>query len=100
VDVTKVVDLVTRIPEKLSLYFSEFSTNLYRFYKFTGKTRKHIHKFAKRALGLAQNPLEDLSFSQKGPWPEQREQRRRRRPKSGEARRRRQGPVGERQEGT
>ena len=29
-----VVDLVTRIPEKLRLYFSDFSTNLFRFYKF------------------------------------------------------------------
>jgi len=34
VHVTKVVDLVTRIPEQLILHFSDFSTNLYRFYKF------------------------------------------------------------------
>jgi len=56
--VTKVVDIVTRIPEQLSLRFSDFSMNLYLFYKFTGKTRKHIHRFAKGPLELAQNPLE------------------------------------------
>ena len=64
-DVTKVVDLVTRIPENLSLYFSDFSTNLYRFYKFSGKTRKHIHRFAKGPLGC-------FGGLQNGPWPEYR----------------------------
>ena len=33
--VTKVVEFILRIPEQLSLHFSEFSTNLYGFYKFT-----------------------------------------------------------------
>jgi len=37
----KVVDLVSRNPEKLSLNFLDCSTNLYQFYKFAGKTRKH-----------------------------------------------------------
>ena len=32
--VKKVVDLVVRIPEHLDLYFSDFSMNLYQFYKF------------------------------------------------------------------
>ena len=32
--VTKVVVLVLRIPEQLSLYFSDFSTILYGIYKF------------------------------------------------------------------
>ena len=31
----KVVDIVTRNSYQLSLYFSNFSTNLYRIYKFT-----------------------------------------------------------------
>jgi hypothetical protein len=56
VDVTKIVDLVTRIPKKLSLNFSNFSTTLYRFYKFAGKTRKHMHRFAKRAHGTCTKP--------------------------------------------
>ena len=30
----KVVDLVTRNSDQLSLHFSNFYTNLYRFYKF------------------------------------------------------------------
>ena len=30
----KVVDLVTRNSDQLSLHFSDFSMNLYRFYKF------------------------------------------------------------------
>jgi len=34
VDVIKVVDLGAKISEQLSLYFSDFYTNLYRFYKF------------------------------------------------------------------
>ena len=32
--VTKFVDLVTRIPDPLSLYFYDFSTILYGIYKF------------------------------------------------------------------
>ena len=30
----KVVDLVTKNSDQLSLYFSDFSMNLYQFYKF------------------------------------------------------------------
>ena len=35
VDVTKLVELVSRIPKHFSLHFSEFSTNFYAFSKFT-----------------------------------------------------------------
>ena len=31
----KLVDLVARIPKQLSLYFSDFSTILFRIYKFS-----------------------------------------------------------------
>ena len=42
-DVTKVVDLGARISEQLSLYSSDFYTNLYRFYKFaTFENKKEI----------------------------------------------------------
>ena len=34
--VMKLVDLVARIPKKLNLYFSDFSTIVFRIYKFTG----------------------------------------------------------------
>jgi len=36
----KVVDLVTRKSDQLSLHFSDFSTNLYRIYKFTALEKK------------------------------------------------------------
>ena len=36
----KLVDLVTRNSDQLSLHFSDFSTNLYRFYKFTALENK------------------------------------------------------------
>ena len=35
VDVTKLVELVARIPKKISSHFSDFSTNFYAFSKFT-----------------------------------------------------------------
>ena len=56
--VTKVVDLFAKILEQLSLYFSDFSMIFKRIYKFTGKSRKHKHRFAKGPLELSQNPLE------------------------------------------
>ena len=41
--VTKLVGLVTRIPQHLDLYFSDFSTNLYSFSKFTDlNSRVHV----------------------------------------------------------
>ena len=56
--VTKVVDIFARIPEQLSLHFSDFSTIFKRIYKFTGKIRKHKLRFAKEPLDLSLNPLE------------------------------------------
>ena len=35
VDVTKIVELVARIPNHFSSYFSDFSMNFYAFSKFT-----------------------------------------------------------------
>ena len=35
VDVTKLVELVARIPKHFSLHFLDFSTNFYTFSKFT-----------------------------------------------------------------
>ena len=54
----KVVDIVTRIPEQLSLNFFDFSTNLYLFYKFAvfGK-QKRKNRNADRPLDLEENPL-------------------------------------------
>ena len=51
--VIKVVDLVTRNSYQLSLYFSNFSANLYRFYKFTAleKTKKGKRTFCAEAPG-------------------------------------------------
>ena len=54
--VIKVVDLVTRNSDQLSLYFSYFCMNLYLFYKFAGKTRKHKHRVAKGAPGTCTKP--------------------------------------------
>ena len=56
--VTKVVDLVTRIPKHLDLYFSDFSTILFRIYKFAGFENKR-----KRKRKLASRPLEVCFFS-------------------------------------
>ena len=46
--VTKVVDLVTRIPEQLSVHFSDFPTILYRFYKFAVFENKKKNKTGSR----------------------------------------------------
>ena len=35
VDVTKILELVARIPKHFSSHFSDFSTNFYAFSKFT-----------------------------------------------------------------
>ena len=56
--VTKLVDLVARIPKQLSLYFSDFSTILFRIYKFAGFENKR-----KRKRKLASRPLEVCFFS-------------------------------------
>ena len=45
VDVTKLVELVSRIPKHFSLNFSKFSTNFYVFSKFTVLKFKHILQF-------------------------------------------------------
>jgi len=48
----KVLDLVTRNSDQLSLHFSDFSTNLYQFYKFTAleSKKKKGSLFAQRLL--------------------------------------------------
>ena len=63
--VTKVVDLVTRNSAQLSLNFSDFFMNLYRFYKFAVFENKK-----KRKRDLASRPLERFGQLQIGPWPE------------------------------
>ena len=64
--VTKLVGIVTRIPKQLSLNFSDFCTNLYRFYKFAvfgnkkkNKTDSHIYTRGK-FWGLANRSLAGL----------------------------------------
>ena len=52
VHVMKVTDLVTRNSDQLNLHFSDFSTNLYRFYKFTA----------------LENKKEKVLFLHRGPW--------------------------------
>ena len=54
----KVVDIVARIPKHLDLYFSDFSTILFRIYKFAGFENKR-----KRKRKLASMPLEVCFFS-------------------------------------
>ena len=61
----KVVDLVVRIPKHLDLHFSDFYMNLYRIYKFAGLENKK-----KKKELFAQRPLEEVIFSQIGPWPD------------------------------
>ena len=51
--VTKVVDLFAKIPEQLSLHFSDFSTIFKRIYKFAVFQNK-----GKRKWKLASRPLE------------------------------------------
>ena len=64
--VIKVVDLFVKIPEQLSLHFSDFSTNLNRFYKFAvfgnkkNKTDSRIYTPGK-FWGLANRSLPDLT---------------------------------------
>ena len=73
-DVTKVVDLVARIPKHLSLHFSDFSTNLYRFYKFAifGNKKKNKNKTDSRIYtpgkfwGLANRSLAGLVEQRRG----------------------------------
>jgi len=72
VHVMKVVDLVTRNTDQLSLNFSDFSTNLYRFYKFAVFENKK-----KRKWDLASRPLERFGRLQIGPWPDLEQGRRR-----------------------
>ena len=57
-NVIKVVDIVTRNSYQLSLHFSNFSMNLYRFYKFTALENK------KEKDLFAQRPLEEVFSSQ------------------------------------
>ena len=58
----KLVDLVTRNSDQLSLHFSDFSTNLYRFYNFTALENKNEKDL------FAQRPLEEVFSSQIRPW--------------------------------
>ena len=53
----KVLDLVTRNSDQLSLHFSDFSTNLYQFYKFTALESKK-----KKGSLFAQRPLDFCFF--------------------------------------
>ena len=50
--VTKVVVLILRIPEQLSLYFSDFSTILYGIYKFAAFDSSVHVSFSLRPLGF------------------------------------------------
>ena len=56
--VRKVVDIFARIPEQLSLHFSDFSMIFKRIYKFTEKSIKPKTQIAKEPLEFSQNPLE------------------------------------------
>ena len=58
----KVVDLVTRNSDQLSLNFSYFSENLYRFYNFTALENKK-----EKGSLFAQRPLDFCFFSGKVP---------------------------------
>ena len=62
--VTKVVDIVARIPKHLDLYFSDFSKILFRIYKFAGFENKR-----KRKRKLASRPLDFYFLLTVGPWP-------------------------------
>ena len=67
VHVTKLVDIVTRIPKQLSLHFYNFSTNLYQFYKFAVFGNKKKNKTDSRIYtpgkfwGLANRSPPDLT---------------------------------------
>ena len=60
----KVVDLVTRNSDQLSLHFYDFSTNLYRFYKFTALENKK-----EKGSLFARRPLNFYFLLNRGPWP-------------------------------
>ena len=62
VHVTKLVDIVTRIPKQLSLHFYDFTTNLYRFYNSLFLETKR-----KTKPTLAYIPLESFGDLQIGP---------------------------------
>ena len=64
-NVTKVVDLVTRNSEQLSLNFSDFSTNLHRFYKFTEKL-ENINTDLQRGPETFTKPPENLKLITQG----------------------------------
>ena len=81
----KVVDIVARIPKHLDLYFSDFSTILFRIYKFAGFENKR-----KKNANLHLGPWKFVS-SQRGSLADIGEQRRVGRPFSGEERLRRWG---------
>ena len=61
----KVVYLVTRNSDQLSLHFSDFSNNLYRFYNFTA-----LEKPKRKKNFLAQRHLEEVFSSRICPWPD------------------------------
>ena len=60
--VTKVVDLFSKIPEQLSLHFSDFSTIFKRIYKFTRKIRKHKNTDCKGTPGIFTKPPRNLKL--------------------------------------
>ena len=62
----KLVDLVARIPKHLDLYFSDFSTILYKFSKFAVLKFLYIFAFS---------PLETLLLLTWGPWSDQKQSR-------------------------
>ena len=64
--VTKVVDLFSKIPEQLSLHFSDFSMIFKRIYKFTGKIRKHKNTDCKGAPGTFIKPPGNLKLIAQG----------------------------------
>ena len=64
--VTKVVDIFSRIPEQLSLHFSDFSTIFKRIYKFTGKSRKYKNTDCKGVPGILTEPPGNLKLFAQG----------------------------------
>ena len=63
--VEKVVDLFAKIPEQLSLHFSDFSMIFKRiYYLLFSKTKR------KRKSNLASRPLKRIGGSHISPWPE------------------------------
>ena len=65
-NVAKVVDLFSKIPEQLSLNFSDFSTIFKRIYKFTGKSRKYKNTDCKGVPGLLTEPPGNLKLFAQG----------------------------------